>query len=36
MLVASMPVVRCGAWLSNIGEPIVRFCEQPILFVPEA
>ena len=35
MLVVSMPVVRCGAWLSNIGEPIVRFCEQPILFVPE-
>ena len=35
MLVASMPVVRCGAWLSNIGEPIVRFCVRPILFVPE-
>jgi len=36
MLAVSMPVVRCGAWLSNIGEPIVRFCERPILFVPEA
>ena len=35
MLAVSMPVVRCGAWLSNIGEPIVRFCERPILFVPE-
>ncbi len=36
LLAVSMPAVRCGAWLSNIGEPIVRFCERPILFVPEA
>jgi nucleotide-binding universal stress UspA family protein len=36
MLAISMPAVRCGAWLSNIGEPIVRFCQRPILFVPEA
>jgi hypothetical protein len=31
-----MPADRGGAWQSNIGEPIVRFCERPILFVPEA
>jgi hypothetical protein len=36
LLAVSMPAVRCGAWLSNIGEPIVRFCERPIIFVPEA
>jgi nucleotide-binding universal stress UspA family protein len=36
LLVVSAPAVRCGAWLSNIGAPIVRFCEQPILFVPES
>jgi nucleotide-binding universal stress UspA family protein len=36
LLAVSMPAVRCGAWLSNIGEPIVRFCKRPILFVPEA
>lgn len=35
LLAVSMPAVRCGAWLSNIGEPIVRFCKRPILFVPE-
>jgi nucleotide-binding universal stress UspA family protein len=35
LLVASTPAVRSGAWLSNIGEPIVRFCERPIVFVPE-
>jgi len=35
LLVVSTPAVRCGAWLSNIGEPIVRFCERPIVFVPE-
>lgn len=35
LLAVSMPVVRSGAWLSNIGEPIVRFCERPIVFVPE-
>jgi nucleotide-binding universal stress UspA family protein len=36
LLSVSMPAVRCGAWLSNIGEPIVRFCERPILFVQDA
>ena len=36
LLVVSTPAVRCGAWLSNIGEPIVRFCERPIVFVPES
>lgn len=35
LLAVSMPVVRSGAWLSNIGEPIVRFGERPIVFVPE-
>ena len=36
LLVVSTPAVRCGAWLSNIGEPIVRFFERPIVFVPES
>jgi nucleotide-binding universal stress UspA family protein len=36
LLTISMPADRGGAWQSNIGEPIVRFCERPILFVPEA
>jgi len=36
LLVVSMPAVRSAAWLSNIGEPILRFCERPIVFVPES
>jgi nucleotide-binding universal stress UspA family protein len=35
LLAVSVPAVRSGAWLSNIGEPIVRFCQRPILFVPD-
>jgi hypothetical protein len=36
LLAVATPVSRAGAWLSNIGEPIVRFCERPIVFVPES
>lgn len=35
MLVVAAPAPRPGAWLSNYGEPLVRFCRLPILFVPE-
>jgi nucleotide-binding universal stress UspA family protein len=36
LLAVATPTPRSGDWLSNIGEPIVRFCEQPILFVPDS
>lgn len=36
LLAVAAPVPCAGAWLSNIGEPIVRFCECPIVFVPES
>ena len=26
---------RTPAWMSNYGEPLVRFCTVPILLVPE-
>jgi len=29
------PQRRSSAWLSNYGEPLVRYCTVPILFVPE-
>lgn len=34
-LVVAMPSPRSSAWLSNYGEPLVRTCRLPILFVPE-
>jgi nucleotide-binding universal stress UspA family protein len=36
LLAVAAPVHYRGAWLSNIGEPIVRFCERPIVFVQES
>ena len=36
LLAVAAPLERAGVWLSNIGEPIVRFCDRPILFVPES
>jgi nucleotide-binding universal stress UspA family protein len=36
LLAVATPTPRGGDWLSNIGEPIVRYCEQPILFVPDS
>jgi nucleotide-binding universal stress UspA family protein len=35
MLVVAAPEPRTASWLSNYGEPLVRFCTVPILFVPE-
>jgi nucleotide-binding universal stress UspA family protein len=35
LLVAAVPQPRTAAWMSNYGEPLVRFCTVPILFVPE-
>jgi len=35
LLAASVPEPRTAAWTSNYGEPLVRFCAVPILFVPE-
>ena len=36
LLAAAMPEPRAAAWMSNYGEPLVRFCTVPILFVPES
>jgi nucleotide-binding universal stress UspA family protein len=36
MLVSAAPQPRSSAWLSNFGEPLVRFSTVPILFVPES
>ena len=36
LLAVATPTPRSGDWLSNIGEPIVRYSEQPILFVPDS
>jgi hypothetical protein len=36
MLVVAVPEPRTAAWLSNFGEPLVRFCTAPILFVPDS
>jgi nucleotide-binding universal stress UspA family protein len=35
MLVAAAPYPRTTWWLANYGEPLVRFCTVPILFVSE-
>ena len=35
LLVEAATQPRSSAWLSNYGEPLVRFCPVPILFVPE-
>lgn len=35
LLVVAAPQPRSSAWLSNYGEPLVRHCTVPILFVPE-
>jgi nucleotide-binding universal stress UspA family protein len=35
LLAVATPRVRDSTWLSNVGQPIVRFCDRPILFVPE-
>jgi len=35
LLVVAAPVPRPSTWLSSYGEPLVRFCTVPILFVPE-
>jgi Universal stress protein family len=35
MLVVAAPEPRSSVWLSNYGEPLVRYCTVPILFVPE-
>jgi nucleotide-binding universal stress UspA family protein len=36
LLVVAVPEPRTAAWLSNFGEPLVRFCPAPILFVPDS
>lgn len=35
ILVAAVPQPQASPWLSHVGEPLVRFCKVPILFVPE-
>jgi nucleotide-binding universal stress UspA family protein len=35
LLVVAAPQSRSSGWLSNDGEPLVRHCTIPILFVPE-
>jgi len=35
MLIVAAPQRPSSAWLSNYGEPLVRYCTIPILFVPE-
>lgn len=35
LLIVAAPLPRTSAWLSDYGEPLVRFCTVPILFVPE-
>lgn len=35
VVVAAIPHPRTAAWLSGVGEPLVRFSPVPILFVPE-
>jgi hypothetical protein len=35
LLAVASPTPRDARWLSDIGQPIVRFCDRPILFVPE-
>jgi nucleotide-binding universal stress UspA family protein len=35
LLAAAVPEPRTAAWMSNYGDPLLRFCTMPILFVPE-
>jgi nucleotide-binding universal stress UspA family protein len=35
LLAAPVPAPRTAAWTANYGEPLMRFCTVPILFVPE-
>ena len=35
LLIVAAPLPRTSGWLSDYGEPLVRFCTSPILFVPE-
>jgi nucleotide-binding universal stress UspA family protein len=35
VLAAAAPEPRTALWMANYGEPLVRFCPVPILFVPE-
>jgi nucleotide-binding universal stress UspA family protein len=35
ILIAAVPQPRTTLWLSNFGEPLVRFSPVPLLFVPE-
>lgn len=35
LLAVAAPLPRTSAWLAEYGEPLVRFCTVPILFVPE-
>jgi nucleotide-binding universal stress UspA family protein len=35
LLAAAVPEPRSAAWTSNYGEPLLRYCTVPILFVPE-
>jgi len=35
VLAAAVPEPRTAAWTSSYGEPLVRYCTVPILFVPE-
>jgi nucleotide-binding universal stress UspA family protein len=35
MLVVAVPAAQTSAWLSAHGEPLVRSCSLPVLFVPE-
>ena len=35
LLVVAAPQPPGGEWLAHVGEPLVRSCEHPVLFVPE-
>jgi nucleotide-binding universal stress UspA family protein len=35
LLVVAAPLPRNSTWLADYGEPLVRFCTVPILFVPD-
>jgi hypothetical protein len=35
LLAAAVPEPRSAAWTSNYGEPLLRYCTVPIVFVPE-
>ena len=34
MAIVALPEARTPSWLSNVGEPLVRSCSVPILFIP--